>query len=540
MQHQQYANSTRYYGVNGPTRDSRRVLASTTTSNVYEQEPLLVSQQQQKRRRRSKTKICLITFIILVSVLVILALMGGIAALITWLLLNKKYPYEGDELHWDWRDIDVNNVSFPRSFLWGVATSAHQVEGNNINNQWYKFERKDIGGGKTPIKDGSVSGKAADMYNLLSHDLDLMKNELHLNSYRFSIEWSRIEPQRGQYSQEALDHYHAQIDEMLSKGIEPIVTIHHLTDPIWFSEMGAFEKEENIAIFVDYCKFIYQQFQSKVKMWITINGINVYALQGYQQGVWPPGKQDSKLAAQVMKNMAESHVQAYYSLKEMNGTSKDNQIGLVLNMMQFDPYNSTNTLDRMISNMVENDYKGCLLSFYKSGIFHFTEPGVVDLKYENPKAKGALDFFGINYYGNTYAKFTPTARQKFIQMDNGKDVMTDMPHFPVYPEGIYRAIVLASKELKKPILITENGIADAKDDRRDLFIKRYLYAVSKAISEGHQVIGYQYWSLTDCWEWDEGYQLKFGLYELNRNTMERKMRKGARSFVNIVKRARRL
>lgn len=466
-----------------------------------------------------------------------LLVLGAVAALVSWIVINHKYPYNGDELHWDWRNIDVHDVHFPKDFLWGIATSAHQVEGNCTNNQWYLFERKTLPnmGNRSPIRDGSVSGRAADMWNRWPQDIQLMKNELYLNAHRFSIEWSKVEPARGQYSQEALKHYHEMIDGMIANGIEPIVTIHHFTDPIWFSEMGAFEKEENIDVFVGYCTFIFNEFKSKVSKWITINAINVYAMQGYQQGVWPPGKQNSHLTAQVMKNMAEAHVRAYYTLKNI---SAQHEVGIVLNMMQFDPYNSTNALDRMISTMVDKVYKQCLINFFKSGVFQYTEPGVIDLKYENPRAKGALDFIGLNYYGNVYTKFAPTERQKFKEMDNGKDIMTDMPHFPIYPEGIYRAIVQASNELQKPVLISENGIADAKDDRRELFINRYLYAVSKAIKEGHKVIGYMYWSLTDAWEWNLGFEMKFGLYELDRDTMNRKMRKGARAFINVVKRSR--
>jgi beta-glucosidase len=155
------------------------------------------------------------------------------------------------------------------------------------------------------------------------------------------------------------------------------------------------------------------------------------------------------------------------------------------------------------------------------------------LKYSDLNAAKKTDFLGLNYYSHSHLKFKANPNEFFENKFFKKDTMTDMPYV-IYPEGLYRAIKEVEK-IRKPIIITENGIADSKDDRRSLFIERYLYSVYKAMSEGSNIQGYFYWSLMDNFEWAEGYDMKFGLYEVNFKNQNRKLRNGSKKFIEIVK-----
>ncbi len=357
-----------------------------------------------------------------------------------------------------------------------------------------------------------------------------MKNELGVNMYRFSIEWSKIEPSNGVWNASVVNHYHDVIDTLLSNGIEPMITLHHFTDPIWFSNLGAFENQTNIEYFIRFSKYVYSQYSHKVKHWCTFNEPNVYTLIGYYQGLFPPGKQDPILASMVMRNLGIAHVQVYRELKKINAIP---QIGIVINFVQYDPVNAGDVLDRYIAKTVEGTYFS-LLNFFKTGQFEFYVPNIVDLKYFDSSATTSNDYIGVNYYFHQFVRFDAASLFLFVNNTVLDPYYTDMG-WPIYPEGIYRAIQRAS-QLKVPIYITENGIADARDDRRDLFIKRYMYAVSKAIKDGYDVRSYIYWSFVDNFEWASGFYPRFGLFHNDYATQTRTLYQGSRGFVDTVRR----
>ena len=150
--------------------------------------------------------------------------------------LSQTYP----DIEWDWDSIKTSDIHFPSNFAWGTATAAHQVEGNNTNNNWHVWERSVDDNGVSRIHNNDSSGLAADHWSRYPEDISLMR-ELGVNHYRFSIEWSRIEPQKGFYDLEALSHYRKMCEALINGGITPVVTLHHFTHPIWFEDMGAFE-----------------------------------------------------------------------------------------------------------------------------------------------------------------------------------------------------------------------------------------------------------------------------------------------------------
>ena len=437
-----------------------------------------------------------------------------------------KYP----EMRWNWDNISTDKISFPQSFIWGTATAAHQVEGNCTNN-WSEFEKGTKDGGQPNIKDNQQSGIACDHWNRYPEDIKLIR-ELGVTHYRFSVEWSKIQPKQETFDVDVLDHYSKMIDTLIENSITPVLTLQHFTHPIWFDRLGAFEKEENINIFISFCERVFEEYSGKVDYWCTINEPAVVATQGYFSGRFPPGKKDSDLSAVVIKNFLEAHVQVYHTLKKMENGSRV-KIGLVKNINQFDPWRRWHLLDWLISRAVNHFFNDSTIEFLRTGIFKIRIPGLAWIYHENPGAIGSIDFFGLNYYSHNHLKMQFSVEEPFTMQYPDEDILTDMP-YTIYGEGIYRAIEDVSS-LGVPIIITENGVADSEDNRRELYIKRYLYAVSKAIENGFDIRGYFYWSLIDNFEWSFGYDMKFGLFEVNHTTQERTLRRGAKTFIDIVR-----
>jgi len=434
------------------------------------------------------------------------------------------------DVKWQWDSINTSDIHFPSNFAWGTATAAHQVEGNNTNNNWYEWERSVDDGGISRIHNNDRSGLAADHWNRYPEDIILMK-DLGVSHYRFSVEWSRIEPEKGRYDLEALAHYRRMCEALVEADITPVVTLHHFTHPTWFEEMGAFEKEENTDHFVGFSELVFNELRDLVPMWCTFNEPSVFVAQGYFNGIFPPGKKDPILAGTVLENMLNAHVRTYHQLKSIPG-SDGNKIGLVKNIFQFDPYRRWHVLDWAFSKILNDVYTNAPLEFLKTGESSFYMPGMVDNKMSNELAVGTLDFIGLNYYSRMHVKGQLNAVEPFVFDTREQDIMTDMG-YPLYAEGFHRALKTISR-MDVPIYVTENGLADDGDSVRPLFIKRYLYALNQALRERIDVRGYFYWSLMDNFEWAEGYSMKFGLYEVDLETQDRRLREGSRPFVEMV------
>lgn len=433
---------------------------------------------------------------------------------------------------WDWSIIDTNQISFPNNFLWGTAISEYQNSGalNTGISNWSKWESTNFKNNKPHIKNGQRSGKACDFWNRYNHDIQLMR-KVGLNSLRFSVEWSRIEPVEGQFNADALEHYSNLCDNLIKAGITPLITLHHFTHPLWFEKKGGFEKEENIFFFVRFCQRVFQKLGNRVHMWCTINEPTIYVLQGYIRGAFPPGQTNMLLGLKVLKNLMQAHVCVYNALKSMP-FGVEAQIGFIHQYLKFEAYSYWNILEHIPIFFLNYILNTAVLNFCASGRFSIHIPFIFTTQYNAPKKQKILDFFGLNYYSRVVIRLQLSLKEPMVSSHYPGEIMTDMP-YAIYPEGLYNAISKISP-IGVPIYITENGIADEKDNRRELFLKRYLYALSKAIEDGFDVRGYYYWSLMDNFEWDEGYSMKFGLYKVNFKTQERTLRQGARQYSKII------
>jgi beta-glucosidase len=462
-------------------------------------------------------------------------------ASIAYLLVIMNIPAEVLSDHWDWSKLDVNRIVLPE--LCGVAISEYQVSGayHCKKSNWSSWEDKGTHNGYTTIHGNQKSGVACDFWNNYKQDVQLIK-ELGCNAFRFSVEWSIIEPHQGEFSQEAIDHYHDLCDELIKNDITPMITLHHFTHPQWFESKGAFEKEQNIRYFERFCVRMFEELHDKVKLWCTINEPGPYVFQGYIHGVFPPGSKNVCLAAQVLKNMLIAHTRVYKKLKSLPGGNQA-EIGIVHQYLTFEAH-SWNLLEMIPCPFMNYIFNGVIMHFLATGELF---PYIPYLRSAIEDAPACYDFIGLNFYSRVVIESNILGslwHMNFNQDSFGKpsclqgEVMTDM-QYPVYPEGLYQAIKAVAK-LGKPIYITENGVPDAHDDRRSLFIKRYLYALSRALREGYDIRGYFYWSLMDNFEWDEGYHKNFGLYEVDFVTQKRILKPGAQCYQRAIAKSPRI
>ncbi|MBU0668266.1 glycoside hydrolase family 1 protein [Patescibacteria group bacterium] len=387
-------------------------------------------------------------------------------------------------------------------FLFGAATSAHQVEGDNRFSDWWDFEKRVLS--RKKIR----SGKASNHWELFEEDFKLAK-ELGHNCFRFSIEWAKIEPQEGQIDFDAINHYKEVLESLKEKNITPIVTLFHFSLPKWFAQKGGFLNKKNLHIFVDYAKFITDELKQYLEYVITINEPVVYSYQSYLQGKWPPQKKKYLLYKKVLRNLAKVHIKTYHVLKNRNPKLK---ISIAKNNQVFEPARKGSPMDNLLVKYFEYDWNHQFLN----------------------RIRKCLDFIGLNYYFYRAVKFTSSLSKKFYQFPYPTCRKTDMD-WEVYPKGIYLMTKDLWKKYKLPIIITENGVADSKDKLRESMIKETLQWLFKAKKEGVDIRGYLHWSLIDNFEWDSGFSAEFGLIKVDYENFARSIRPSALVYKDLIK-----
>ena len=422
---------------------------------------------------------------------------------------------------------------FGKDFLWGSATAAYQVEGNCTNNNWSQFESAVDEHGRPRILNHQRAGIACDHWNRYKEDIQLMK-ALSLNAYRFSVEWSKIEPDQGKFNETALDHYEQVVEELLSNGIEPMITLHHFTNPIWFEEQGAFLQENSPDIFGQFVEHVIGRLGPKVRLWCTINEPSIYAVSGYFTADFPPALKDIKKTVIVFRNLLRAHTSAYTAIKSIESQAR---IGLVVAITIFDPPNRWSLPDILVARLLNKNLNESHFIYLVDGRFNCSVPMMVKESYTGG-TKDAFDFIGLNYYTRFHRRFKPFSNEKFIELtQSSPERLTDMG-WEIYPEGLYRALKMINRYTTKPVYITENGIADDSDNKRAKFIKDHLLVLDKAIAEGMNIKGYFYWSLMDNFEWAYGFDKRFGLYHVDYHTQDRTLREGSRKYSEIIRESR--
>jgi beta-glucosidase len=413
------------------------------------------------------------------------------------------------------------DIAFPQGFLWGCATSSHQVEGNCTNNDWWAWEQE---GGH--IRDGSVSGLACDHYNRFEEDFALAR-ELGHNAHRISIEWSRIEPEEGRWDMAEVDHYRRVLESMHRHGLTPFVTLHHFTNPLWFRDRGGWLDPQAPDLLARYAGFMGRELGDMVPFWLTINEPMVTVGVGYLFGVFPPCQQDMGQAMVAARHLLLAHGRMYHAIHE--ATSHHPLVGIVMNMGYFQPKDPESEGDRRVAQMAD----ALMNEYFLAGIDRGLIRPPVGQGQEAPGLKGAWDLVGLNYYSRTLVSTDfLTKGSLFGEPPPGAEI--SLMGAEVYPEGFYRHLKRV-QAYGQPIYVTENGISTLDDDQRCRYLLRHLREMRRAMSEGVDVRGYLHWTLMDNFEWAEGYFQKFGIVAMDPSTRERKPRPSAYLYRDIAR-----
>jgi beta-glucosidase len=413
------------------------------------------------------------------------------------------------------------SLKFPKGFLWGAAASSHQVEGHN-HNSWTEWENLP---GK--IADGSRSGMACDHYRRFEADCDDLKRLNH-TTHRLSLEWSRLEPEPGRWDGREFEHYRKVLAALGKRGIEPMVTLHHFTNPVWFERLGAFSHDESPDMFARFAAQAAQELGAPVKLWCTINEPVIYAYFGYLSGLWPPGERDFGRTVLVLRHLLSAHALAYRALHgELGRTIK---VGIAKHMRIFDPWNPRHPGDRSAARLNDFMFNRAVLIALTSG--RLRPP--LALRRTDPALAGTLDFIGVNYYSRELVRFRPhRPGDLFSELRTKADAPHNSLGWEIYPEGLLRVLTYCQR-FGLPLYVTENGIPTENDAARVQFIAGHLKEVHRAIKHGVDVRGYYYWSALDNFEWAEGYTARFGLIDVNFKTQKRTIRESGRFLADVA------
>ena len=412
-----------------------------------------------------------------------------------------------------WEEQPVQDAKFSKETLLGVATSEYQYSGqiNCPNAQWAEWEKK------LPID--KQSGEAWNLWNRPQECIAILQ-KLNVSSFRFSIEWSKIETAPGVYDESAIQHYVDFCRELKKVGIEPMITLHHFTNPLWFEKLGAFEKEENIAHFVSFAQKMGEVLKGEVTLIGTINEPTVYAFSGYFLGSFPPNAHNPWKGARVLKHLLMAHCQVYRALKQIDPKF---QVGIIHQALKFVPYRMWNPIEVAVTWVLTRITHTVAMRFFETGIFNFWGifSWIIPGGYFKEKEIHQLnDFIGVNCYV-----------RPLISMFAGSthyphEAMTAMP-FREDPAAIYEALMEMHKKTKKPLYVTEVGISTFDEKQLERYMERALYAIYRAKEAGVDLKGIYWWSLMNNWEWDRTWDHNFGICKDDGTPRE-----GARPFLN--------
>lgn len=420
----------------------------------------------------------------------------------------------------------AEELHFPSDFRWCVATSAHQIEGGNTESDWWDFE---FSPGAT--RDGDKSGQACDHWNRLEEDTQLLK-KLNVRTYRFSVEWAKIEPRPGEWDFEALAHYQKEIRLLRENGIEPMITLQHFTLPRWVVELGSWEWEGFPEAFRSYTEFVYSGIGSDVQDWITFNEPMVLIGAGYVEGLFPPLKKDAEAAGRAIVGMLTAHAEAYHAIHELAGP-KAVRVGFAHHLRIFEPKYWLNPFDWYAAFKLDEVWNWAFSRAPETGEIDIYVPFKMSIQQKIMGLKGTQDFIGVNYYSRD--KVHLNLSDFTVERSSPEGAPVSDIHWEIYPEGMYRILKKVAEHFPgRPVLITENGVADHTDQLRKPFLLSHLEALYRAMKEGVPVEGYCHWSLMDNFEWRDGYTPRFGLYEVNYSTQERIPRESAELFSKIA------
>lgn len=440
----------------------------------------------------------------------------------------------------------MSALKVPADFVWGAAASSYQIEGHPLADGaaasiWHTFSH-------TPgkIADNTTGDIACDHYHRYSEDIDHMR-ELGLKAYRLSISWPRIMPAAGTINPKGMDFYDRLIDTLLDSGIEPYITIFHWETPQWVEDAGGFSRRQAVDHLGEYGLRLFTAFGDRVKFWITINEPLSYAVYGYFMGIHAPGKK-----MKIKQTLAASHhlLLGHSRLVSVfRQTVKHGKIGIAEAQIWIKPLNTRRERDlraaRLMDAIVNRLYIDPILKGeYPPEVIRrfgrFLPPGFED---DLAQMQVPVDFVGLNYYTTQsyrYSLLTPFTHAKETSTPEAKRSAM----WEIDQQGLYCLLVRLKEEYGNPACyITENGfplseqenIDPLADDERISYLNDHIDAALRAKNMGVDLRGYFVWSLTDNFEWQHGYRMRFGLIRVNFETLERTWRKSAYWYRDLIR-----
>ncbi|MGO8870818.1 MAG: glycoside hydrolase family 1 protein [Acidimicrobiales bacterium] len=382
--------------------------------------------------------------------------------------------------------------AFPERFVWGTATAAHQIEGGNVNNDWWAFEHDPFSGC------ADVSGDACDSFNRYPEDIALVAS-FGLTAYRFSLEWSRIEPEEGEFSLVALDHYRRMAAACHEAGVLPVVTFHHFTHPRWLAAAGTWEALHAPDRFARFCERVTAHLGDLVGMACTLNEPNVVATMGWRHGIFPPRVRDRVRRDVVNAALVSAHRKAVDAIRSGPG---EFPVGLTLSMTDYQLQPGGEAWLERIRRPSEDVFL---------------------------EATGGDDFIGVQTYTRT--RIGPEG-----SLGGEPGVPVTQMGYECWPEALEATIRRATAVTGGlPVYVTENGIGTDDDDARVEYVGRALAGVGRCLGDGIDVRGYFYWSLLDNFEWVLGYGPAFGIVAVDRHDFERRSKPSAAWFGAVAR-----
>ncbi|MGN1442403.1 MAG: glycoside hydrolase family 1 protein [Acutalibacteraceae bacterium] len=428
--------------------------------------------------------------------------------------------------------------AFKKDFLWGTATAAAQIEGGYDE------------GGRTPsiwdtapekkIKHGHNCHVACDHYHRYKEDIALMK-QLGLKSYRFSVSWSRVMPEEGVISKTGLGFYKDLVDELTKNGIEPLCTLYHWDMPLWVYKKGGLMNRDTVSDFAMYAKAVVEVLSPKVKYWMTINEPSVFMGAGYSIGMHAPFEKAPYKAPMLIKSILSYHSTAVRIIRKY--AKQPPKVGLALAVNAFIPKDETvGEVEKAREITFSNPLKVFDCNWWADAIINGASDDKVIETIAGKKAMAEkrvmLDFLGVN----VYRPLNYICQKKFRQTPD-EGIARNSLGWELCPETLYWVLRFFSERYKLPIMVTENGMCayDGKlsdgsvhDGHRTAYLEKTLAGVKRAVSEGIDVLGYQYWSLLDNFEWVEGYDPRFGLVYVDYQTQERTIKESGFYYKKVI------
>lgn len=391
---------------------------------------------------------------------------------------------------------------FPESFLWGSATAAHQVEGGNVNNDWWAWEHRS----GTPAVESS--GDGIDHWHRWPEDVALMA-ELGHTAHRFSVEWSRLEPAPGEWSAASFDHYRRVLEALADAGLAAFVTLQHFTLPRWLAEDGGWLAPGAVDRFAELSGRVAERLGDLVPWFCTINEPNVLARFGYDLGLFPPGHTDPVLAERATERLLAAHAAAVQAVRAARPSTP---VGLTVALSSMQPARPDEECAREVERLR-----------YRSVTPYLTEP--------------AGDFLGVQYY--TRWLIDPRVRTaEGTRAGPPEGARLTQMGWEIHPGGL-REVLHEAAASGLPLVVTENGIATDDDGEREAYVAAHVEQVALALRDGLDVRGYLYWSAFDNFEWNDGYRPTFGMVSVDRGDgLRRTPRGSAHAFARLARSGR--